>query len=98
MNRRFAIASHVRWTEASAGYVTILDSESGVYLNLNATGSAIWLGLASGDSISDVANSICRRFLVDLAEAEKDSARLVDQLLARNLIVDLGEMVPERRS
>ena len=67
--------------------VVILDLAGGQYYALDEVGAAIWERLARGETIDEAAEHLEKVFAVARAQLVGDIERLVDELIARDLLV-----------
>jgi hypothetical protein len=61
----------LNWREID-GEVVVLDVEQSHYLNLNPTGSVMWLMLADGTTASELVERLIQEFDVDTQTARTD--------------------------
>lgn len=71
----------------------VINVVTGRYYDLEGTGAYAWMMLTAGASMADVAAALCQRFDVDLETARRDVERLVERLLAEELIVADSDVV-----
>ena len=69
------------------GEAVLLDFASGHYFGLNAGGTRVWTLLAAGATVDDAVTAIAAEFAAPPAEISRDVEALVDELLARGLLV-----------
>jgi hypothetical protein len=64
-------AEGLNWREID-GEVVVLDTEQSHYLNLNPTGSVLWLLLADGATQQQLVSKLVEEFAVDESTARGD--------------------------
>lgn len=69
------------------GEVLILDLRSSHYFGLTGTGARIWQLLESGEGPAGIVAALSREYEADQAVLETDVARLLDELVARGLLI-----------
>jgi len=67
--------------------LVILDLQGGEYYALDPIGTMLWQGLASGQTIEEIAADVVREFDVTRERAIADLVALADDLLTRGLLV-----------
>ncbi len=73
------------------GEAVILDLASGRYFGLNAVGTRIWTLLDTGTPIERIVGTIAGEYDADPEQIARDVNTLIDELLARGLIVSSEE-------
>ncbi len=73
------------------GELVLLDLRGGDYFGLDAVGKALWVGLAEGLSVHEVASRLVEDYDVGIDVLERDLEALRDKMLARGLIVEIAE-------
>lgn len=66
----------------------LLDEDRGQYWNLNPTGALILETLLSGSTRNEAAKRLAAEYGIDIEEATRDVAELVDNLQAAGLVDD----------
>ena len=80
----------VLFTEVDDGSGVLLHLDTKFYYTLNPTAVLVWKALAAEEPrpIAAIALELTRAFRVELAEAEADVLRIVDEMLADGLVVE----------
>lgn len=78
---------NVTWQEID-GELVILDLKTSTYLTTNVVGALLAKHLTQERSADDLAQFLVDTFGVDPGTAHRDSAAFVDQLRARNLLIE----------
>ncbi len=86
---RFEVAQDVH-VRAFHDELVLLDLGRGEYFSLDAVGAKIWDGLRNGRSVGEVVTGVAASYDTDVAQVEADVKRLVDELVARQLLVPLN--------
>jgi hypothetical protein len=68
------------------GEAVILGLADGVYYGLDGVGALVWAMLADPCTLAELRDAVAARYEVAPAEAERDLAALVRELLARGLV------------
>ena len=68
------------------GDVVILNLDSGVYYNLNKTGSLIWCLLDKQRSTEEIIERICERYRIAPEKASRDILAVIEDLKKESLI------------
>jgi hypothetical protein len=76
------------------GEAVILDIASGTYFGLNAVGTRVWRMIEGGRNAAEVVDAIAAEYDADRATIASDVKRLLDELSARNLIVESAGTEP----
>jgi hypothetical protein len=82
----YRVAPWVRATAHEKGLV-LLDTGRGVVLTANTVGARIWEGLSRGETLSAIARTIAREFVVAESVVRADADRFVRELRAEGLVV-----------
>src|SRR5581483_4613755 len=69
------------------GEAVLLHMDTKRYYRLNDTAAMIWKGLERGDTVSGIAESLCREFDVPADEASREVERVLTDLVERGLVV-----------
>jgi hypothetical protein len=85
----FSIAPDVMAQEVG-DEIVILDLRSGTYFGLDPVGARIWRHAEAGKSLDGICEELLAEFDVSGADARRDAAELLEQLVARALIVRQG--------
>jgi hypothetical protein len=86
LERRFRAADSAIFRELD-GEAIILHLDTGIYFGLDVIGVRIWQGLARRESVDTIVAAIIGEFDVDEPRARGDVERLIDQLVAKGLVV-----------
>lgn len=86
LERRFRAADSAIFRELD-GEAIILHLDTGIYFGLDVIGVHIWQGLARHESVDTIVAAIIGEFDVDDPRARGDVERLIDQLVAKGLMV-----------
>jgi len=62
------------------GYTTVLDANTGNYITLNQTGTAIWQRLVMGDSEAKIVAHLVTHYIVTSQQAQADLTALLQEL------------------
>jgi hypothetical protein len=81
----YRVPEGVLATELS-GETVLLDSASGVYFNLNESGTLIWRTLAERGSADAAVEALTSAFGVGAEQAAADVRELIEQLQVRGLV------------
>ncbi len=82
-------------TALDEGEVALLHLGTKTYFSLNTTGAKIWNYLKDGLTLEDVSRRLHEEFEVDLDDARRNVAQLVEGLVQNNLAnVSSGEAAP----
>jgi hypothetical protein len=68
------------------GEAIIMNLANGLYFSMDKVGALIWESMEAGHSLEEIGGVVQSRFQVDRETAEKDTARLLQELLAENLV------------
>jgi hypothetical protein len=95
--RRFKVQSeHVAW-EALDDEAVIFNLTSGMYYGLDRVAGLVWLLLDAHYTEDEAADALAERYSIDVGLARADTAAVIDDLLAEELIsVDTAD--PEEHS
>lgn len=87
MKERYTVCRDVLFTQLDDGSGVLLNLGSGLYYTLNRAGVIVWKAVGEGewDRVA-LARRLCAVFEVDMAEAEQEAARLLDELRKDGLI------------
>jgi hypothetical protein len=77
----------LNWREID-GEVVVLDVEQSHYLNLNPTGSVLWLMLAEGATARQLTDKLVAEFEIDDVTAHEDVASFVASCRENGLLAD----------
>jgi hypothetical protein len=80
----------IAWRDVD-GEIVVLDLRTSRYLQVNASGAAVWPMLVSGASMDSLSEALQAAFDLDPARASRDVATFIDTLRARDLVVDVGD-------
>lgn len=78
-------AGDVSWREVGDEAV-ILESTTGTYLTLNASGKVLWQALEAGATEAEMAAKLAERFGIDSGLAARDAKDFLESLQARSLV------------
>ena len=67
------------------GELVLLHLDRAEYFGLNATGTHVWNGIASGQSLGTIAEGVSQQFHIDRERARADVLALAESLLAAGL-------------
>jgi hypothetical protein len=70
--------------------VVVLELSTSTYLTLNGTAKQIWDSLASGATLSALADGLVDRYGITLEQAQVDAESFVSALADRGLLVNDG--------
>ncbi len=82
----YSLTEEFVWKEVG-DQVVVLNLDSGVYYSLNPTGSRVWKGLMEQSSLEDIVGKLCDEYRVNEATARKDAEEMIDQFLAKKMLV-----------
>jgi len=80
----------LNWREID-GEVVVLDTERSHYLNLNPTGSVMWLMLAAGATERQLVHRLTQEFEVDEQTARQDVASFLASCRENGLLAIPGD-------
>ncbi|MCB1043246.1 MAG: PqqD family protein [Acidobacteria bacterium] len=83
---QFTISPRVR-VQIFEQETLLLDLESGQYLRLNQTGQDVWRLLEQGMSVPEIHQALIHAYDVHATLLDQDIKILIDDLVARRLIV-----------
>src|SRR5262245_37917912 len=86
LQRRFRPADSAIFRELD-GEAIVLHLDTGIYFGLDAVGTLIWRSLARRESVGRIVGGVVGDYDVDEAQARVDVERLIDQLVAKGLVV-----------
>ncbi len=66
--------------------VIILDTRASIYASVNESGRVLWLRLAEGATLDDLAGELQREYGLDAADAKRDAEAFVTSLRERDLL------------
>lgn len=69
------------------GEAVLLDLASGSYFGLNEVGTVVWEELRTHGRVEKAVDKVLEEFDVDRETAERDVTELVEELLAKKLLV-----------
>lgn len=92
--RRFRVKSESVAAKVIDGEAIIINLDTGVYYSLDGTGGEAWSLLEGHHSVDAVATALAARYGVPEERCREDVGKLVEQLLAEDLLVPT-EGVPE---
>jgi len=75
---------------AKIGQDFVLMNEKYDYIKIDATGRAIWEGVAQGDSVEDIAMAISESYTVTAEQARKDAEEFLGELARLGVIKICG--------
>jgi hypothetical protein len=75
------------------GEVCLFHPDNAEYLNLNATGSAIWTLLETPLTADDLIERLLERYAVDEQTCRQDTDQFLSQALERGMLLGVGESV-----
>lgn len=75
----------ISWREVGDEAV-VLESATGIYLTLNASGMLLWKALVAGATPTEMTAMLVERYGIDGDEAAADVASYLDWLRARRLV------------
>ena len=67
-------------TDELEGYTTILDADTGDYITLNQTGTAVWQCLMSGNGAAEIVQHLVQHYIVTPEQAQADISALLQEL------------------
>ncbi|KAA3665426.1 MAG: PqqD family protein [Chloroflexi bacterium] len=67
-------------TDELEGYSTVLDADTGNYITLNQTGTAIWQRLVDGDCMAKIVQHLTTQYIVTPQQAQADLTTLLQEL------------------
>ncbi|MEB3354468.1 MAG: PqqD family protein [Cyanobacteriota bacterium] len=70
------------------GEVCLFHPERGEYLNLNASGSAIWNLLATPLERDELISRLVERYAVEVADCRRDTERFLTLALERGMLLE----------
>lgn len=76
----------VVWREVGDELV-VLELSTSTYLTLNGTAKRLWEALATGASVSELVEILCRRYRIPVEQASSDVESFMAVLADRDLIV-----------
>jgi hypothetical protein len=87
MKERYSLCRDVLFTQLDDGSGVLLNLGSGLYYTLNRAGVIVWKAVGEGEwDVAALARRLCAVFEVDVAEAEREAARLLDELRKDGLV------------
>ncbi len=93
---RLHIADNVVYRELADESV-LLNLDTGTYFGLDAIGTRLWNLVAEQNSTPSIIETLLAEYDVDEPRLQKDVVRLIDQLLAKGLLVTDAEKTPSAR-
>lgn len=84
-------------SETVGGETIIVNLASGHYFNLQGTAVDVWQGLERGESVEDIVLELERRYEAAHGEIEAAVNKLLDDVVAAELVVDDGDGAGEAR-
>jgi len=103
MNEAYEINAPSVSGEIIDGEAIVLHLRKGTYFSMEGSAALIWAGVEQRMTTASIAEALAGRFGIDAAEALRESRRLVNELLAVDLIrpasaqagnAPIGEMIP----
>jgi hypothetical protein len=78
------------------GEAVVIHLGTGVYYSMDGVACLAWERIAGGQEADALVDDLARRYGVDRATVERDVTRLLDELLAAELVVaaDAGQRAP----
>ena len=87
MKESYSASRDVLFTQLDDGTGVLLNLGSGLYYTLNRAGVIVWKAVGEGEyDVPALARRLCGVFDVDVAEAEREAARLLDELRKDGLV------------
>jgi Coenzyme PQQ synthesis protein D (PqqD) len=87
MKERYTVCRDVLFTQLDDGSGVLLNLGSGLYYTLNRAGVIVWKAVGEGEwDVGALARRLCAVFEVDRVEAEREAARLLDELRKDGLV------------
>jgi hypothetical protein len=68
------------------GEAIIMNLSNGLYFSMDKVGALIWESVEAGHSVQEIGDLVQGRFAVDPETAQADVARLLEELLAEDLV------------
>lgn len=90
---RLRIADNVIYRNL-AGESVLLKLDTGTYFGLDAVGTRLWHLVAEHGSTALAIDTLLTEYDVDAPRLQKDVAALIDQLLAKGLLMTDAEQTP----
>lgn len=78
------------WREVD-GEVVVLQLEQSTYLSVNGSGRELWLRLADGASVRDLADTLCDSYSVAANQALADSEAFLQGLRDNDLVLPVPD-------
>lgn len=80
-----------------AGESVLLNLDTGTYFGLDAVGTRLWNLVAEHGSTASAIQTLLAEYDVDEPRLKRDVETLIDQLLAKGLLVTDAEQIPSAR-
>jgi hypothetical protein len=77
---------HVVFTEFDEGEGVLVDLDTKKYFQLNETGTLVWRALERGQTLEEIVGAVTAAYDVSPEHAAESVGRLLDNLLAFNLV------------
>ncbi len=84
------VASTEQVSTMVGGEVVILDMRAGLYFGLDAVGARLWELLTELRTIGELVDVVVAEYDVERERAQTDVVALIGELLARELIAEVG--------
>lgn len=75
----------VAWRDVGDELI-VLELSTSTYLTLNGSAKQLWLGLASGASVQDLADALVATYGISAEQANADADAFVSSLVERKLV------------
>ncbi len=86
MNDTFAVSPDVMAQEVG-DEIVLLDLRNGTYFGLDPVGACIWRHAEAGKNLNDICEKLLTEFEASSEDVRRDASALLEQLVARALIV-----------
>lgn len=84
----FSVAPHIVWSDVD-GELVLFDRNDARYFGLNTSASAIWRGLAKGDSIAALIDALAAAHAIARAEIADEVQAFADDAVAQGLLLPI---------
>lgn len=81
------IATHIAWNNVG-GELALFDARDGAYHALNASGAAIWRGIAAGRDEAEIVRDLAKEHNAPLSEIQRDVREFLDLARTKGLLED----------
>jgi hypothetical protein len=89
---RFRVNEKLVTSKIIDGEAIIINLASGMYYSLDKTGALVWMLIGDGYSPEECADVLGGRFSVPVDRVREDVDRLVNDLVAQNLVLPAGDI------